>query len=146
MSCSQAFGISLELRRPNHSVSRSSCFPQTSFLSLGPSSAPSSLPFPSGLPPRPPRSLLPKPLQFPLPTPRHFTPSNAPFLSLPGPVDGFLSHPSWQPISRVTYSTYLVAMQIQYLTTYTSKAPFYFTPVNVVSRGRLSQVGKREGG
>ncbi|XP_063590278.1 nose resistant to fluoxetine protein 6-like [Penaeus indicus] len=49
-----------------------------------------------------------------------------------GPVDGFLSHPSWQPISRVTYSTYLVAMQIQYLTTYTSKAPFYFTPLNVL--------------
>ncbi|XP_047498089.1 nose resistant to fluoxetine protein 6-like isoform X1 [Penaeus chinensis] len=49
-----------------------------------------------------------------------------------GPVDGFLSHPSWQPISRVTYSTYLVAMQIQYITTYTSKAPFYFTPLNVL--------------
>nr|XP_027228814.1 nose resistant to fluoxetine protein 6-like [Penaeus vannamei] len=49
-----------------------------------------------------------------------------------GPVDGFLSHPSWQPISRVTYSTYLVAMQIQFLTTYNSKAPFYFTPLNVL--------------
>ncbi|XP_037787262.1 nose resistant to fluoxetine protein 6-like [Penaeus monodon] len=49
-----------------------------------------------------------------------------------GPVDGFLSHPSWQPISRVTYSTYLVAMQIQYLMTYASKAPFYFTPLNVL--------------
>ncbi|XP_042884691.1 nose resistant to fluoxetine protein 6-like isoform X2 [Penaeus japonicus] len=49
-----------------------------------------------------------------------------------GPVDGFLSHPSWQPISRVTYSTYLVAMQIQFLMTFSLKSPYYFTPLNVL--------------
>ncbi|KAK3870148.1 hypothetical protein Pcinc_024604 [Petrolisthes cinctipes] len=49
-----------------------------------------------------------------------------------GLVNGFLSHPSWQPLSRLTYCMYLVALQMQYLIAYTLRVPFYYTNLNKV--------------
>ncbi|KAK4290281.1 hypothetical protein Pmani_036797, partial [Petrolisthes manimaculis] len=49
-----------------------------------------------------------------------------------GLVNGFLSHPSWQPLSRLTYCMYLVALQMQFLIAYTVRVPFYYTNLNKV--------------
>ncbi|XP_071532649.1 nose resistant to fluoxetine protein 6-like isoform X2 [Panulirus ornatus] len=49
-----------------------------------------------------------------------------------GVVDGFLSHPVWQPMSRLTYDIYLVAFPLQYAIAYCSRSPFYFTHVNKI--------------
>ncbi|XP_066977829.1 nose resistant to fluoxetine protein 6-like [Macrobrachium rosenbergii] len=43
-----------------------------------------------------------------------------------GFVDDFLSHPVWQPISRLTYSIYLVALSLQGAITYNTRIQFYF--------------------
>ncbi|XP_064108308.1 nose resistant to fluoxetine protein 6-like isoform X2 [Macrobrachium nipponense] len=43
-----------------------------------------------------------------------------------GFIDDFLSHPVWQPISRLTYSIYLVALSLQGAITYNTRIQFYF--------------------
>ncbi|XP_063860044.1 nose resistant to fluoxetine protein 6-like isoform X6 [Scylla paramamosain] len=54
-----------------------------------------------------------------------------------GVVNGFLSHPVWQPISRLTYATYLVAFPVQYFLFYNSRDVYYFTHINTI----ISTVG-----
>ncbi|XP_071532607.1 nose resistant to fluoxetine protein 6-like isoform X2 [Panulirus ornatus] len=49
-----------------------------------------------------------------------------------GVVDGFLSHPSWQPLSRLTYTIYLVAMSLQMAIVWNARTPYYFTHFNKV--------------
>ncbi|KAG7159223.1 Nose resistant to fluoxetine protein 6-like 2 [Homarus americanus] len=49
-----------------------------------------------------------------------------------GLVNDFLSHPSWQPLSRLTFATYLVALPLQVVFTSNSRIPFYFTHLNKV--------------
>ncbi|XP_045130662.1 O-acyltransferase like protein-like [Portunus trituberculatus] len=49
-----------------------------------------------------------------------------------GVVNGFLSHPVWQPVSRLTYATYLVAFLMQYLLFYNSRDVYYFTHINTI--------------
>lgn len=48
-------------------------------------------------------------------------------------MNDFLSHPVWQPFSRLTYTTYLVALPLQYLIIDNLKHPYYFTQLNTVS-------------
>lgn len=52
--------------------------------------------------------------------------------SILGLVDDFLSHPVWQPMSRLTYDIYLVAFPLQFLIAYSGKVPFYYTHINKV--------------
>ncbi|KAK8751338.1 hypothetical protein OTU49_014264 [Cherax quadricarinatus] len=49
-----------------------------------------------------------------------------------GLVNEFLSHPVWQPLSRLTFTLYLVALTLQNLISYNSKIPYYFTHLNKV--------------
>ncbi|XP_042239497.1 nose resistant to fluoxetine protein 6-like isoform X2 [Homarus americanus] len=49
-----------------------------------------------------------------------------------GLVNDFLSHPSWQPLSRLTFTIYLVAFPLQTVFTSNSRIPFYFTHLNKV--------------
>lgn len=44
-----------------------------------------------------------------------------------GPVNWFLAHPLWQPVSRLCYSIYLWHAPIILLTSTTLKEPQYFT-------------------
>lgn len=50
-----------------------------------------------------------------------------------GLINWFLSHPLWQPLSRLSYSIYLVHLPIIILTTATMKAPLHFSEMDVVS-------------
>ncbi|XP_045112789.1 nose resistant to fluoxetine protein 6-like isoform X2 [Portunus trituberculatus] len=56
-----------------------------------------------------------------------------------GVVDGFLSHPVWQPISRLTYTTYLLALSLQSIIIYNTSqgGTYYFTHLNTL----ISTVG-----
>ncbi|KAK3869725.1 hypothetical protein Pcinc_024953 [Petrolisthes cinctipes] len=47
-------------------------------------------------------------------------------------VNEFLSHPSWQPLSRLTYATFLVALNIQDAIYYSTRTNYYFTQLNKV--------------
>ncbi|XP_071532647.1 O-acyltransferase like protein-like [Panulirus ornatus] len=49
-----------------------------------------------------------------------------------GLVDEFLSHPVWQPISRLTYDIYLVAFPLQFALAYCARSPFYYTHLNKI--------------
>ncbi|XP_069986465.1 nose resistant to fluoxetine protein 6 isoform X2 [Penaeus vannamei] len=49
-----------------------------------------------------------------------------------GVVNDFLSHPSWQPLSRLTYSMYLVAIPVQIFWAYSLKELTYFTHIDKV--------------
>ncbi|KAK4325074.1 hypothetical protein Pmani_004230 [Petrolisthes manimaculis] len=49
-----------------------------------------------------------------------------------GLVNEFLSHPSWQPLSRLTYATFLVALNIQDAIYYSTRTNYYFTQLNKV--------------
>ncbi|KAG0710143.1 Nose resistant to fluoxetine protein 6 [Chionoecetes opilio] len=49
-----------------------------------------------------------------------------------GIVDDFLSHPIWQPISRLTYSIYLVAFPIQFLLAYNLRVAAYYSHVTKI--------------
>ncbi|CAL4184688.1 unnamed protein product, partial [Meganyctiphanes norvegica] len=50
-----------------------------------------------------------------------------------GKVNGFLSHPVWQPVSRLTYGLYLISFEIQDdLVKYSRKNLFYYTPLNMI--------------
>lgn len=51
-----------------------------------------------------------------------------------GPVDWFLSLTQWQPLARISYSIYIVHMQIQIGFLLASKTPGYFTDINMVRR------------
>ncbi|XP_042889060.1 nose resistant to fluoxetine protein 6-like [Penaeus japonicus] len=44
-----------------------------------------------------------------------------------GPVDWFLSHPCWQPLSRLTYCIYLSSLPIQFALQYSTVRPHYYT-------------------
>lgn len=44
-----------------------------------------------------------------------------------GPVNRFLSHPLWQPLSRLSYSMYLVHLPVTIAMAATMKTPIYFT-------------------
>ncbi|CAL4069825.1 unnamed protein product, partial [Meganyctiphanes norvegica] len=49
-----------------------------------------------------------------------------------GIVNGFLSHPVWQPVSRLTYGLYLISLEVQDdLVKYSRKNLFYFTTLNM---------------
>lgn len=50
-----------------------------------------------------------------------------------GFVNRFLSHPLWQPISRLSYSIYLMHLLVIMVTSATLKAPLYFSELNAVS-------------
>lgn len=50
-----------------------------------------------------------------------------------GPVNWFLSHPLWQPFSRLSYSIYLVHFPIVMFFHATLKQPSYLSGINVVS-------------
>lgn len=54
-----------------------------------------------------------------------------------GVVNEFLSHPVWQPISRLTYATYIVAFPVQFFLYYNSRNVYYYTHVNTI----ISTVG-----
>lgn len=49
-----------------------------------------------------------------------------------GVVNDFLSHPTWQPLSRLTYSIYLVALPIQLLATFNLKDVVYFSHIDKI--------------
>lgn len=50
-----------------------------------------------------------------------------------GPINTFLSHPCWQPLSRLTFSLYLSSLSLQLLFNGSSFTPFYMNHLNVVS-------------
>lgn len=50
-----------------------------------------------------------------------------------GPINWFLSHPLWQPLSRLSYSIYLVHFPVIMITTATMKSSLYFSEFNAVS-------------
>ncbi|XP_042885812.1 nose resistant to fluoxetine protein 6-like [Penaeus japonicus] len=49
-----------------------------------------------------------------------------------GLVNDFLSHPTWQPLSRLTYSIYLVALPIQLLATFNLKELVFFSHIDKI--------------
>ncbi|XP_042885810.1 nose resistant to fluoxetine protein 6-like isoform X2 [Penaeus japonicus] len=49
-----------------------------------------------------------------------------------GVVNDFLSHPTWQPLSRLTYSMYLVAIPVQFYFVASLKEFPYFTHINKI--------------
>lgn len=50
-----------------------------------------------------------------------------------GPINRFLAHPFWQPISRLSYSIYLLHLPVIWLTMATAKSPLYFSELTAVS-------------
>lgn len=50
-----------------------------------------------------------------------------------GPVNWFLAHPLWQPISRLCYSIYLLHFPVIMVTMSTLKTSPYFTELSAVS-------------
>lgn len=55
-----------------------------------------------------------------------------------GPINWFLSHPLWQPLSRLSYSIYLVHFPVIMITTATMKSSLYFSEFNAVSVAYLA--------
>lgn len=49
-----------------------------------------------------------------------------------GPINYFLSHPLWQPLSRLSYSIYLIHIFIIWITMATTKTSLYFSEWNAV--------------
>merc|ERR1712142_27548 len=49
-----------------------------------------------------------------------------------GPINSFLGHPSWQPLSRLTYSMFLVHMIIQYLVSGSVYSLLHFDHLTVI--------------
>ncbi|XP_063604105.1 nose resistant to fluoxetine protein 6-like [Penaeus indicus] len=49
-----------------------------------------------------------------------------------GVVNAFLSHPSWQPLSRLTYCMFLVSLPTQIILVFNIKDLVYFTHVNKI--------------
>lgn len=47
-----------------------------------------------------------------------------------GLINSFLSHPLWQPLSRLSYSIYLLHLVVMMITTASMKSPFYFSELN----------------
>lgn len=50
-----------------------------------------------------------------------------------GAINWFLSLPQWQPISRLSYSIYLVHYPIQVIMYASTRTPAYFNEINTVS-------------
>lgn len=57
-----------------------------------------------------------------------------------GPVNWFLSHPLWQPISRLCYSIYLIHFPIILIIQATMKTAPYFSELTAVSIHYTPQV------
>lgn len=51
-----------------------------------------------------------------------------------GPINWFLSHPLWQPLSRLSYSIYVVHFPVIVATMVTIKTSPYFSEFNAVSK------------
>ncbi|XP_042231022.1 nose resistant to fluoxetine protein 6-like isoform X2 [Homarus americanus] len=49
-----------------------------------------------------------------------------------GPVDWLLSHPSWQPLSRLTYCIYLTSLPIQFMFLYSIPQPTYYSHITKI--------------
>lgn len=56
-----------------------------------------------------------------------------------GPIDWFLGHPLWQPISRLSYSIYLVHFSVMMFFHASLKHPSYLTGISAVSYSVESQ-------
>lgn len=50
-----------------------------------------------------------------------------------GLINKFLSHPLWQPLSRLSYSIYLLHLVVMMITTASIKSPLHFSELNAVS-------------
>lgn len=50
-----------------------------------------------------------------------------------GLINRFLSHPLWHPLSRLSYSIYLIHLIVIIVTSATLKAPNYFSELNAVN-------------
>ena len=50
-----------------------------------------------------------------------------------GPINRFLAHPFWKPISNLSYSIYLLHIPVILLTMATTKSPLYFSELSIVS-------------
>lgn len=57
-----------------------------------------------------------------------------------GPVNRFLSHPLWQPLSRLSYSIYLVHIPLIIAMTATMKIPFYFSYLSLLQNIILTYI------
>lgn len=49
-----------------------------------------------------------------------------------GVINWFLSHPFWQPISKIAYATYLVHYPVSFLTTASIKTLPYFNEITLL--------------
>nr|XP_045584880.1 nose resistant to fluoxetine protein 6-like [Procambarus clarkii] len=49
-----------------------------------------------------------------------------------GPVNWVLSHPCWQPLSRLTYCVYLTSLPLQFMLLYSTQRPTYYTHITKV--------------
>ncbi|XP_069191503.1 nose resistant to fluoxetine protein 6-like [Procambarus clarkii] len=49
-----------------------------------------------------------------------------------GLVNDLLSHPVWQPLSRLTYSMYLVAFPLQFAIVFSARTPYYYNYFNKI--------------
>lgn len=50
-----------------------------------------------------------------------------------GPINRFLAHPFWQPLSQLSYTIYLLHLPIIWLTMSTIKSSAYFSELTAVS-------------
>lgn len=57
-----------------------------------------------------------------------------------GPVNRFLSHPLWQPLSRLCYSIYLVHVPVIIAMAAAMKTPHYFTPLSLLQNILLTYI------
>lgn len=57
-----------------------------------------------------------------------------------GPVNRFLSHPLWQPFSRLCYSIYLMHIPVIISMAATMKTPYYFTHLSLLQNIILTYV------
>ena len=49
-----------------------------------------------------------------------------------GPINSFLSHPFWQPISKLSYSIYMVHLSVVIWTTTLMKSPIDFNQITAI--------------
>ncbi|ROT67251.1 hypothetical protein C7M84_014690 [Penaeus vannamei] len=70
-------------------------------------------------------------VQFFLPNCLYISPPSL-LLSFPGLIDEFLSHPSWQPLSRLTYPLYLVAVVVQLMFIGSVELPLYSNHTSLI--------------
>lgn len=56
-----------------------------------------------------------------------------------GPVNWYLGHPLWQPLSRLCYAVYIVHFAVIMVMMGTIKIPAYFSELNAVSLNFLAK-------